>query len=163
MPYAHPSRFPPRWLKPRFFYRSAGACPPRCPSASYVFRSFRTLMSIEKRVCPFSRSFRSLIKWQRGEPLHIKVLQTLGCSVVQAAIDIKVFQTLGMARDTLSHARMASEGPCPTMKGRRYFYRSAGACPPRSLTLCGKCPQPVDPGCLRLSPVHGEGQALALR
>ena len=56
-------------------------------------------MSIAARVVPFSRSFRSLIKWQRGEPLHIKVLQTLGCSVVQDAIDIKVLQTLGMARD----------------------------------------------------------------
>ena len=139
MPYAHPSGFPPR-----------------SPPSSYVFRSFRSLMSIAARVVPFSRSFRSLIKWQRGEPLHIKVLQTLGCSVVQAAIDIKVLQTLGMARETRSPARMASEGPkrfsChdstmasviparmasegprPTMKGRRYFYRSAGACPPRSL------------------------------
>ena len=50
-------------------------------------------MSIAARVIPFSRAFRSLIKWQRGEPRHIKVLQTLACSVVQAAIDIKVFQT----------------------------------------------------------------------
>ena len=51
------------------FHRSAGACPPRSPLASYVFRSFRTYMSIEKRVVPFSRSFRSLIKharpWQK--------------------------------------------------------------------------------------------------
>ena len=44
------------------FYRSAGACPPRAPSANYVFRSFRTYMSIEKRAGTFSRSFRSLIK-----------------------------------------------------------------------------------------------------
>ena len=60
-------------------------------------------MSIEKRIGPFSRSFRSLIQRQRGEPLHIKVLQTLGCAAMQAAIDIKVFQTLGMARDRFSH------------------------------------------------------------
>ena len=32
MPYAHPRGFPPRWLKNRFFYRSAGACPPRASS-----------------------------------------------------------------------------------------------------------------------------------
>ena len=88
-------------VKVAFFFRSAGACPPRWPSSSYVFRSFRSLMSIAACVGPFSRSFRSLIKWQRGEPRHIKVLQTLGCSVVQDAIDIKVLQTLGMARDRL--------------------------------------------------------------
>ena len=103
----------------------------------------------------FSRSFRSLIQRQRGVQWHIKVLQTLGCSALQAAIDIKVFQTLGMARDrpspygegmafftvargpvprdrwiarartmareTRSHARVACEGPSPTMKGRRFF------------------------------------------
>ena len=95
-------------------------------------------MSIAACVGPFSRAFRSLIKWQRGEPRHIKVLQTLGSSVVQAAIDIKVLQTLGMARETRSPARVACEGPRPTMKGRRFFYRSAGGCPPRSsiVTLC---------------------------
>ena len=47
----------------------------------------------------FSRSARTLIQRQRGEPLHIKVLQTLGCAAMQDAIDIKVLQTLGMARD----------------------------------------------------------------
>ena len=41
----------------------------------------------------FSRSARTLIKRQRDEPLHIKVLQTLGCLAVQAAIDIKILQT----------------------------------------------------------------------
>ena len=64
-------------------------------------------MSIAARVVPFSRAFRSLIQRQRGEPLHIKVLQTLGGSVMQAAIDIKVLQTLGMARDR----------PSPYVKG----------------------------------------------
>ena len=67
-------------------------------------------MSIAARVVPFSRSFRSLIKWQRGEQ-HIKVLQTLGCSVVQDAIDIKVLQTLGMARDR----------PSPYVKRKRFL------------------------------------------
>ena len=74
-------------------------------------------MSIAARVVPFSRSARTLIQRQRGEPLHIKVLQTLGCSVVQGAIDIKVLQTLGMARGTRSDARVASEGPRATVTG----------------------------------------------
>ena len=100
-----------------FLYRSAGACPPRWPSSSYVFRSFRTYMSIAARVVPFSRAFRTLIQRHRGEPLHIKVLQTLGCSVVQDAIDIKVLQTLGMARETRSPARGVCEGPRPTVNG----------------------------------------------
>ncbi len=38
-----------------------------------------------------------------------------------------------MARETRSHARMASEGPSPTMKGGGLDTRSAGACPPRAL------------------------------
>ena len=112
-------------------------------------------MSIETRVVTLSRSFRSLIKRQRGEPLHIKDLKDLRVLCGAAAIDIKVLQTLGMARDR----------PSPYGERGRFFscYRSAGACPPRSLDLCGKRPQPRDHGCLRLRPVHGEGQALALR
>ena len=61
-----------------------------------------------------------------------------------------------MARETLSHARVASEGPRPTMKGT-VFYRSAGACPPRSMhgegnPLAGAC------GIRGPSP-YGEGAA----
>ena len=41
--------------------------------------------------------------------------------MVQDAIDIKVFQTLGMARDTLSHARVACEGPRPTVNGADFL------------------------------------------
>ena len=57
-----------------------------------------------------------------------------------------------MARETLSHARVACEGPRPTVRGDVFYrnrsgYRSAGACPPRTSG----------------SPPHGEGQALALR
>ena len=85
--------------------------------------------------------------------LHIKVLQTLGCSVVQAAIDIKVLQTLGLARDR----------PAPYDERGRFGYRSAGACPPRSADLCRKRPQPGDHGWLLCRPGPGEGQALALR
>ena len=36
---------------------------------------------------------------------------------MQDAIDIKVLQTLGMARGTRSDARVASEGPRPTVSG----------------------------------------------
>ena len=54
-------------------------------------------------------------------------------------------------------------GPKPYGERGIFSVRSAGACPPRSLTLCGKRPQPSDHGCLLLRPVHGEGQALALR
>ena len=67
----------------------------------------------------FSRSARTLIQRQRGELLHIKVLQTLGCAAMQAAIDIKVLQTLGMARDRPSpygkrHAFLTvARGPVP--------------------------------------------------
>ena len=50
-----------------------------------------------------------------------------------------------MARETRSDARVACEGPSPTVKCR--FFRGAGACPPR---VSGR-------------PQHGEGQALALR
>ena len=117
----------------------------------------------------FSRSVRTLIQRQRGEQLHIKVLQTLGGSALQDAIDIKVLQTLGMARDRPSpYGESGTQawrgtGPRPTGGGRSFRCRSAGACPPRSLDLCGKRPQPRDPGCLSLRPTHGEGQALALR
>ena len=38
-----------------------------------------------------------------------------------------------MARETRSDARVASEGPSPTMKGGGLHNRSAGACPPRAL------------------------------
>ena len=51
-----------------------------------------------------------------------------------------------MARETRSDARVASEGPRPTVK-YRFISRSAGACPPRSLECAD----------------NGEGQALALR
>ena len=37
---------------------------------------------------------------------------------MQDAIDIKVLQTLGMAGETLSHARVACEGPRPTVLRR---------------------------------------------
>ena len=65
---------------------------------------------------------------------HIKDLQTLGCAAMQDVIDIKVLQTLGMARET------------------------------RDLSPCAEnARNPETSGCLLRRPVHGEGQALALR
>ena len=73
---------------------------------------------------------------------------------MQDAIDIKVLQTLGMARDR----------PAPYGAARDALNnRSAGACPPRSLTRCEKRLQPRDHGGLLLRSLLGEGQALALR
>ena len=43
------------------------------------------------------------------------------------------------------------------------FHRSAGACPPRSLRRNEKHPQPGGHGRFLFRPMHGEGQALALR
>ena len=63
---------------------------------------------------------------------------------MQDAIDIKVLQTLSPGR-------------------KPHFFRSAGACPPRSTDRNEKRPQPRDYGRLLSRPTHGEGQALALR
>ena len=52
-------------------------------------------------------------------------------------------------------------GCCAAAK--RHGYRSAGACPPRSLRQNEKRPQSRDYRRLLLRPAHGEGQALALR
>ena len=92
------------------------------------FRSFRTYMSIATRVVPFSRSFRSLIKTTRRMAKSIKDLKDLSilrdraCYRHSCPTDLKrtrdVFSIAGtMARETRSDARVASEGPSPTMKG----------------------------------------------
>ena len=75
--------------------------------------------------------------------LRRKNLTSLGKSVYNNT-KLRVFHnSLNVAGETRSDARMeTSEGPRPTVKGT-VFSRSAGACPPRSQ--------------------HGEGQALALR
>ena len=56
-----------------------------------------------------------------------------------------------------------SSGACSRSGQDLLYYRSAGACPPRSTDLGEKRPQPRDHGCFLLRPVHGERQALALR
>ena len=87
-------------------------------------------MSIEKRVVPFSRSVRTLIKKHADLAKSIKDLKDLSvfrgrvCYRHSGPTDLKrtsaVFSVAGtMARETRSHARVASEGPSPTMKGRR--------------------------------------------
>ena len=53
---------------------------------------------------------------------------------MQDAIDIKVLQTLGMARETLSDARVASEGPRPTGDGNDFLFFTVARGPvPRDL------------------------------
>ena len=81
------------------------------------------------------------MKRQRGEPRHIKVLRTLGCSVVQAAIDIKVLQTLGMARDRPSpygengNQAWRGTGPRPTVNEDNFFVVTVARGPvPRDLS-----------------------------
>ena len=53
------------------------------------------------------------------------------------------------------------KGCCAAAK--RHGYRSAEACPPRSLRRNEKRPQPGSHGRLLSRSLHGEGQALALR
>ena len=85
-------------------------------------------MSIEKRVVPFSRSFKTLIKTRAALAKPIKDLKDLsvfrGCAGYRHSgpTDLKstrdVFSVARtLARETLSHARVACEGPRPTMKG----------------------------------------------
>ena len=113
---------------------------------------------------PFSRSVRTLIQRQRGEPQRIKVLQTLGGAAMQDAIDIKVLQTLSPERKRHGYR---SAGVCPSRvfdpTEKRRLERSAGACPPRSPRRNEKRPQPGGHGRLLSRSMHGEGQALALR
>ena len=143
MPHAHPSEFPPHASHNTLAYRSAGACPPRSPSARGRFRSFRTYMSIEKRVVPFSRSFRSLIKTRAALAKTIKDLKDLSVLRDRDAIDIQVLKDLKRTRDVFSGARTLARETRSHASHNTLAYRSAGACPPRSQ--------------------HGEGQALALR
>ena len=107
--------------------RSAGACPPRWPSARCRLRSFRTYMSIAARVVLFSRAFRSLIKTRAALAKPIKDLKALrllrvcACYRHSGPTDLKrtrdVFSVARtMARGTRSHARVACEGPSPTVK-----------------------------------------------
>ena len=49
MPHAHPRGFPPRWLKNRFFYRSAGACPPRALSCTGARRGTGPCPTVRER------------------------------------------------------------------------------------------------------------------
>ena len=80
----------PKRVKKTSPHRSAGACPPRCSTsglplrepfffAHHLFRSFRTLMSIETVSDSFSRSVRTLIT--RGAPevkKRLRSSRTLG-------------------------------------------------------------------------------------
>ena len=130
-------------------------------------RSFRTLMSIEKRVVPFSRSFRSLIKTRAAsKPIKdlkdLRALQVAECYRHSGLTDLK--------RRFFRSANWRGPVPRPTVKGR-FFYRSAGACPPRAskhrFFTVARGPVPRDRSneakTFFPSTRHGEGQALALR
>ena len=97
--------------------RSAGACPPRAPSSSYVFMSFSTYMSIETRAGPTSRSFRSLIKNTRRMAKPIKDLKDLRILRVCAGYRHSGPTDLKRTRDVFSRERWRGTGPRPTVKG----------------------------------------------
>ena len=95
--------------------------------------------------------------------------------MVQAAIDIKVLQTLGMARETRSHARVASEGPSPTVNGEDFLGVTVARGPvPRDLSTAtenARSPETTDVCCsdrawrgtgprptVKAAIKHGEGQ-----
>ena len=112
----------------RFFIVVRGPVPRDLHRQEWRFRSFRTYMSIAARVVPFSRSFRSLMKTRAALAKSIKDLKDLsilrGCACYRHSgpTDLKrtrdVFSLArAMARGTLSHARVACEGPRPTVKG----------------------------------------------
>ena len=116
-------------------------------------------MSIEKRVVTFSRAFRSLIKTRAALAKPIKdlkdlsVLRRRACYRHSGPTDLKRTRdgfaaARTMARETLSPARVACEGPRPTVKGMRFFHRSAGACPPRSPSARDGVLGPLGPTCL---------------
>ena len=82
-------------------------------------------MSIEKRASLLSRSARTLIGDIPCPGLQIKVFQTLGGYALQDAIDIKVLQTLGMARDRPSpYERRGFKPRLPGMRCCAYLHRA---------------------------------------
>ena len=79
-------------------------------------------MSIEKRVSPFSRAFRSLIKKRADLVKHIKDLKDLSVLSVCACYRHSGPTDLKRIRDVFSVARtMARDRPSPYGEGRRFF------------------------------------------
>ena len=84
-------------------------------------------MSIDTRVVPFSRSFRSLIKNTRRMSKSIKDLKDLRVHRVRACYrhsgltDLREQETFFPEREA-----WRGTGPRPTMKGRRFFTASRG-------------------------------------
>ena len=82
----------------------------------------------------------------------IKDLKDLRASGVSAAIDIQDLKDLKrtrdvfsvartMARETLSDARVACEGPRPTVNGNDFLFLTVGRGPvPRHAAIAGACP-----------------------
>ena len=110
-------------------------------------------MSIETRVVTFSRSFRTLMKKRADLAKPIKDLKDLsilrGCACYRHSgpTDLKrtrdVFSLArAMARGTLSHARVACEGPRPTVKG------AAAAAPVGAPPYCIETRRSLLRGCI---------------
>ena len=89
-------------------------------------------MSIAARVVPSSRSFRSLIKKHEALAKSIKDLKALSVLRVCACYKHSGLTDLKRTRAVFSVARaMARDRPSPYGEVP-FFFRSAGACPPRS-------------------------------
>ena len=97
----------------RVFHISMRSVGETSRSRCSLFRSFRTLMSIEIRVITLSRSFRTLIEKHRSVSKFIKDLKDLKSFRIADAIDMQDLKDLK----------------------RRYFHRSARACPSRSSSV----------------------------
>ena len=87
-------------------------------------------MSIEKRIVPFSRAFRSLIKNTRRMPKTIKDLKDFRALCMPAAIDIQVLKDLKRTRDVFFAARgMARDRPPPYDEGGAFCRRPIASRP----------------------------------
>ena len=134
---------PPRWFNNRFFTVARGPVPRdrwiartmsrpgglsySCPSSRYVFRSFRTYMSIAARVVLFSRSFRSLIRKRAALAKAIKDLKDLRVLRVHACYRHSGPKGPEEHKRRFSLARaMARDRPSPYVKGRRFFIVARG-------------------------------------
>ena len=117
-------------------------------------------MSIATRVVPFSRSFRTLIKTRAALAKSIKDLKDLRVLRGRACYRHSGPTDLKRTRDVFSVARaMARDRPSPYGEGWRFFYRSAGACPPRTLE-CADDGEGNPLGCacgIRGPKLYGEG------
>ena len=127
--------------------RSAGACPPRCQVSEAGFAGLTRFAGLGLPCgcnASFHRSAGACPPRSRNQTKNVRSLE---------APD--VFFTIAAWRGT---------GPRPTVNGDDFLFFTVARGPvPRDLSQNEKRPQPRDHGRFLLRPVHGEGQALALR